>query len=501
MNNYRRAGVLMHITSLPGKYGIGVMGEDARRFIDGLCEMNFRYWQVLPLNPTDASGSPYCSYSAFAGNISLIDPDTLKDKGFVTDADIKECEYDGSIYCTNYEFAYKTRMALLKKAFRNIDADSAALIRIFREQNTWAEDYAYFMALRDFYNEKPWWQWDEKHARYSEAQKCKGDFAEAIAFYVFTQYIFFTQWRSLKEYANSKNVFILGDMPIYVSRDSSDVWSDVSLFEINEKSLAPTHVAGVPPDYFSEDGQLWGNPLYNWKKMKDTGYEWWIHRLECSLKLYDRVRIDHFRAFASYWSVPADSKTAKTGEWLEGPGMSLFDAVKEKLPEADIIAEDLGTFGEDVIKLLEDTDFPGMRVIQFGFDPMGDSTHLPHNYPKNSVAYVGTHDNNTILGWLWDAKADERAYALRYCCFGGNNWGNGGPYSGSCRAVIETVWKSAADTAIIAVQDMVGYGKDARMNIPGTSEENWSFRMSREGLDSIDKNYYREINHIYRRCY
>ena len=456
---------------------------------------------MLPLNPTDDSGSPYCSYSAFAGNISLIDPDTLFEKGFVSEADIKECEYDGSIYSTDYAFAHKSRMALLKKAFANIDADSAALIRIFREQNKWAEDYAYFMALRDFYDQKPWWQWDKKHARYTEAQKYKGDFAEAIAFYVFTQYIFFTQWRGLKEYANSKNVYILGDMPIYVSRDSSDVWSDVSLFEINEKSLAPTHVAGVPPDYFSEDGQLWGNPLYNWKKMKDTGYEWWINRLECSLKLYDRVRIDHFRAFASYWSVPADSDTAKTGQWLEGPGMSLFEAVREKLPEADIIAEDLGTFGKDVIKLLEDTDFPGMRVIQFGFDPMGDSTHLPHNYPKNSVAYVGTHDNNTILGWLWDASPDERAYALRYCCFGSNNWGDGGPYSGSCRAVIETVWKSAADTAIIAVQDMVGYGKDARMNIPGTSEKNWIFRMSQEGLDSIDKDYYREINHIYRRYY
>lgn len=501
MKTYRRAGVLMHITSLPGKYGTGVMGKDARRFIDSLREMNFRYWQVLPLNPTDASGSPYCSYSAFAGNISLIDPETLFEKGFVSEADIRECEYDGSIYCTNHAFAYSTRMALLKKAFMNIDADSAALIRIFREQNKWAEDYAYFMALRDFYDKKPWWEWDEKHARYAEAQECKGDFEEKIAFYVFTQYIFFTQWRSLKEYANSNNVFILGDMPIYVNRDSADVWSDVSLFEINEKSLAPTHVAGVPPDYFSEDGQLWGNPLYNWKKMKETGYKWWIHRLQCSLKLYDRVRIDHFRAFASYWSVPAESKTAKTGEWFDGPGMDLFSAVKEKLPEADIFAEDLGTFGEDVIKLLEDTNFPGMRVIQFGFDPMGDSTHLPHNYPKNSVAYVGTHDNNTILGWLWDASPDERAFALRYCCFGGNNWGDGGPYSGSCRAVIETVWKSASDTAIIAVQDMCGYGKDARMNIPGTAEENWTFRISQEGLDSIDKNYYREINHIYRRYY
>ncbi len=501
MENKRRAGVLMHITSLPGKYGTGVMGQDARNFIDSLCEMNFRYWQVLPLNPTDDSGSPYCSYSAFAGNISLVDPDGLFEKGLVSEKDIKECEYDGSIYCTNHSFAYSTRMELLKKAFNNMDGDTAALVRIFREQNTWAEDYAYFMALRDFYDKKPWWEWDEKHKRYSEALKCKGDFAQTIAFYVFTQYVFFTQWRSLKEYANSKNVFILGDMPIYVSRDSADVWSDTDSFEINPKSLQPEAVAGVPPDYFSKDGQLWGNPIYNWKKMKKDKYTWWINRLKCALKLYDKVRIDHFRAFASYWAVPADSETAKTGEWKDGPGMSLFNEVKKQLPDADIVAEDLGTFGEDVIKLLEDTQFPGMRVIQFGFDPMGDSTHLPHNYPKNSVAYVGTHDNNTILGWLWDASPDERAYALRYCCYGGNNWGDGGACSGSCRAVIETVWKSAADTAIVAVQDMCGYGKDARMNIPGTSENNWQFRISRDGLNSIDKGYYREINHIYRRYY
>lgn len=501
MENKRRAGVLMHITSLPGRFGTGVMGDDARRFIDSLCEMGFRYWQVLPLNPTDDSGSPYCSYSAFAGNISLIDPVTLFQNGLVSEADVKGCEYDGSIYTANHAFAYSKRMELLRKAFNNMDGATAALVRIFREQNAWAEDYAYFMALRDLYDKKPWWEWDEKHARYSEALKCKGEFTEAIAFYVFTQYIFFTQWRSLKEYANSKNVFILGDMPIYVSRDSADVWSDISLFEINEKSLAPSFVAGVPPDYFSEDGQLWGNPLYNWKKMKKDGYKWWINRLECSLKLYDKVRIDHFRAFASYWAVPAESETAKNGEWLDGPGMDLFNQVKKHLPDADIIAEDLGTFGEDVIKLLEDSQFPGMRVIQFGFDPMGDSTHLPHNYPKNSVAYVGTHDNNTILGWLWDATPDERAYALRYCCYGGNNWGEGGAYSGSCRAVIETVWKSASDTAIVAIQDMCGYGKDARMNIPGTTKENWAFRISQDGLNSIDKAYYREINYIYRRYY
>lgn len=501
MNTKRTSGVLMHITSLPGCYGTGTMGKWARKFVDILRNMDFRYWQVLPLNPTDSSGSPYCSYSAFAGNISLIDPELLYDEGYINYEQLQKSKYDGSIYSSNHDFAYSTRFMVLKSAFNSLNSDTKEQMAIFATQNPWVEPFAHFMALRDAYDKKPWWQWDEKHKRYSEAVKAKDEFKNEIDFYIFTQYIFFTQWRSLKEYANSKGVFILGDMPIYVSRDSADVWSGTEYFEINPKSLAPELVAGVPPDYFSEDGQLWGNPLYDWKKMKKDGYKWWISRLGASLKLYDRVRIDHFRAFASYWAVPAQSTTAKIGEWKKGPGMELFSSVKKALPDADIIAEDLGTFGEDVIELLEESGFPGMRVIQFGFDPMGDSTHLPHNYPKNSVAYVGTHDNNTILGWLWDAKEDERSFALRYCCYGGSNWGDGGAYSGSCRAVIEAVWRSAANTAIVAIQDMCGYGKDARMNIPGTVKDNWSFRISEDGLNSIDRAYFREINHLYRRCY
>lgn len=501
MDSKRTAGVLMHITSLPGYYGTGVMGKAARDFVDSLSEMGFHYWQVLPLNPVDDSGSPYCSYSAFAGNLSIIDPQGLYDEGYINAEEKEKCRYGGSIFASDHGFAHTTRLEVLKSAFSRINEDTYEQLVIFAEQNPWVEPFSYFMVLRDLYDKKPWWQWDEKHKRYSEALKYKDGYKEEIDFYIFTQYVFFTQWRSLKEYANSKGVFILGDMPIYVSRDSADVWSGTEFFEINPKSLAPEMVAGVPPDYFSEDGQLWGNPLYNWKRMKKDGYKWWINRLSCALKLYDRVRIDHFRAFASYWAVPSDSKTAKTGQWLKGPGMELFSCVKRELPDADIIAEDLGTFGEDVIKLLDDSGFPGMRVIQFGFDPMGDSTHLPHNYPKNCVAYVGTHDNNTILGWLWDARAQERDFALRYCCYGGSNWGEGGAYSGSCRAVIETVWRSSASTAIVAVQDMCGYGKDARMNIPGTTKSNWSFRISEDGLRSIDKAYFKEINRLYRRCY
>lgn len=501
MSHKRRAGVLMHISSLPGPYGIGVMGKPAEKFIDTLKEMDFRYWQVLPLNPVDSSGSPYCSCSAFGGNICLIDPTELFEKGLISEKTLKENEYADTVYSADYTFSYGKRLKTLKEAFSNISDSDRELIGLFSQQNPWVKDYGLFMALKEHYSLKPWWEWDERHAKYENALKEKEKFSEETDFHIFTQYVFYTQWRRLKEYANSNNIRILGDMPIYVSRDSSDVWSERGLFEINEKSLAPTEVSGVPPDYFSEDGQLWGNPLYNWKKMEKENYQWWINRLSFALKLYDRVRIDHFRAFASYWAVPAESKTAKNGKWLEGPGMKLFNEVKKQIPQADIIAEDLGTFGEDVVKLLEDTGFPGMRVIQFGFDPDADSTHLPHNYPENSVAYVGTHDNNTILGWLWEAGERERQYALRYCCYGGSNWGDGGHYSGSCRAVIEAVWRSSSDTAIVAVQDMCGFGADARMNIPGTEDKNWKMRMSQESLDRIDKAYFREINSVYRRTY
>ncbi len=495
----RIGGVLCHITSLPGKYGIGVMGKDAESFVKKISGMGFHLWQVLPLGPTDDKGSPYCSASAFAGNIALIDPEGLFRAGLITAEELKANEYTDTVYRTDFAFALEARTKSLRCAFGRIDGQLKELIALFREQNSWVEDYAYYMSLKAHYGQRPWWEWDENHAKYEKAERCKADFTGEIDFHVFCQYVFFTQYRRLKEFAGSNGVEILGDMPIYVSLDSADVWAERELFEIDTKSLKPKEVAGVPPDYFSADGQLWGNPLYNWNKMESDGYSWWLRRITASLKLYDRVRIDHFRAFASYWAVPADSETAKTGKWREGPGMKLFNAVKEILPEAKIIAEDLGTFGEDVVKLLEDSGFPGMRVIQFGFDPMGDSTHLPHNYDKNTVAYVDTHDNNTILGWLWDATPDERAYALRYCCFGGNNWGDGGEYSGSCRAVIETVWRSSADTAIVALQDMCGYGKDARMNIPGTCEDNWTFRISKEGLSKIDEGYYKEINRIYRR--
>ncbi len=498
----RGAGVLLHISSMPSPYGIGVFDENVLSFIDKIADMGFTYWQVLPFNPVDASNSPYCSPSAFAGNYLFINPKKLFDTGLIDESDLNENIYHGSPYTADYNFAAEKRLKTLKKAFLNVDEKLAKEIKAFEIENPWLTDFAVYMAVKELEGEKPWWEWEEKHARYYDCIKDVYSFEKRAAFWKFVQYIFFRQWFEIKEYANKKGVAVIGDMPIYVAMDSADVWSNLPMFLIDEKKLKPEKVAGVPPDYFSEDGQLWGNPIYDWKAMKKDGYSWWLQRLGFALKTYDVVRIDHFRAFASYWAVPAESKTAKVGEWLDGPKMDLFNKVFEKFGKnAPIIAEDLGTFGEDVIQLLKDSGLPGMKVVQFAFDPNGDSSHLPHNAVANSINYVGTHDNNTLLGWLWEAGEAERKFALDYCRFKGENWGEGGYRSASCRSVIETVWQSASNVAIVTLQDMCGFGADARMNVPGVAEKNWAFRTTAETIASIDKDYFRHINSLYRRMY
>lgn len=499
----RGAGVLLHISSMPSPYGIGVFDENILHFIDRISEMGFTYWQVLPFNPIDASNSPYCSPSAFAGNYLFINPQGLCEMGLVTADEVKDSIYHGSPYSADYAFAAEKRLALLQKAFYRMDDKTAAAVKEFELQSPWLTDYAVYMAVKELEGGKPWWEWSDAHAHYFTCIQSVFDYEERAAFWKFVQYIFYRQWSEIKRYANKKGIAIIGDMPIYVAMDSADVWSSLKLFLIDEKTLTAKKVAGVPPDYFSENGQLWGNPIYDWQAMKKDGYAWWLSRLEHALKTYDTVRIDHFRAFASYWAVPADSETAKVGEWLDGPKMDLFDKIFEKFgKDVPIIAEDLGTFGEDVVQLLEDTGFPGMKVIQFGFDPNGDSSHLPHNATPNSVNYVGTHDNNTLLGWLWEASEQERRFALDYCRFDGSApWGDGGYHSASCRSIIETVWQSPSNVAVIALQDMCGFGSDARMNTPGVAEKNWAFRTTRDTLDSIDTAYFQRINALYRRMY
>ena len=501
MLNKRGAGALLHVSSMPSPYGVGVFNESVKRFIDKLAFMGFTYWQVLPFNPLDHANSPYCSPSAFAGNYLFIDPQGLYDMRLITAEDVKDNLYGGSPYTADYEFAAEKRLATLRKAFANINNTIKANIEKFDIENPWLGDYAVYMAIKELENDRPWWEWSSERAHYSSYMKHAADYENAADFWKFVQYIFFKQWFDIKEYANEKGIAVIGDMPIYVAMDSVDVWSNLPLFLIDEKTLKVERVAGVPPDYFSENGQLWGNPIYDWKAMKKDGYGWWISRLRTALNTYDVVRIDHFRAFASYWEVPAESETAKIGEWKDGPKMDLFSKVFDAFPDAPIIAEDLGTFGEDVVKLLEDTGFPGMKVVQFGFDPHSDSSHLPHNAVQNSINYVGTHDNNTILGWLWEATEQERKFALDYIGFGGSNWGDGGYHSPSCRKVIEAVWKSSSNVAIVAFQDMCGFGSDARMNIPGVPNKNWRFRTTQDTIDNLDLDYFRHINSLFRRTY
>ena len=504
MLNKRASGVLLHISSLPSKYGIGCFDECAYAFVDFLKEAGQHYWQILPLCPTTVGDSPYQSISTFALNEYFIDLDALCRLGYLKKEeyeDIKWFEYEDEV---DYSLLYTNRHRVLYKAFdrfkRNIPND----FNSFCEQNSyWLDDYALFCAVKDYFGGEPFYYWNEdiKYREELAIDEYINICNERILYYKMLQYFAFSQWLGLKKYAFDNGISIIGDMPIYVAMDSVDVWSNLPMFLIDEKTLKVEKVAGVPPDYFSKDGQLWGNPIYDWDAMEKDNYSWWVSRIGHSLKLYDTVRIDHFRAFASYWAVPAESKTAKIGEWLDGPKMKLFNKIFDAFPNAPIIAEDLGVFGEDVVKLLADTGFPGMKVVQFGFDPNSDSSHMPHNAVPNSINYVGTHDNNTILGWLWEAGEEERKFALEYCGFYGDNWGEGGYYSASCRKIIETVWKSSSNVAIIALQDMCGFGSDARMNIPGVPDKNWRFRTTRDTIDNIDTSYFKHINSLFRRMY
>ena len=493
----RRAGVLLNISSLPSPYGIGTVGEEARDFAKRIASMGFSLWQILPTVPLGSGDCPYAGPSAFAGNVLYIDPRELVKTGLISAEEAEEAVYGGSPYTADYGFAAEAKEKLLRKAFSRCDKDFLDKVTAFGESHRDIGDYALFSAIKKAKGGAPYWEWGED-SDYSRACANMEKYKDEYLYCLFSQYVFSVQWAEFKDYVNSLGVKLFGDMPIYVSRDSADIWAHPHLFLLNKRTGKPEKVAGVPPDYFSEEGQLWGNPLYDWAAMKKDGYDWWCRRISQSGKLYDIVRIDHFRAFASYWAVPATAKTAKEGAWKKGPAMSLFKALKGRT-ECEIVAEDLGTFGEDVVKLLDDTGFPGMRVVQFGFAPGENSSHLPHNYVNNTVAYVGTHDNNTLLGWLWEATPAEREFALDYCGASREGWEIGGREAPACRKIIESVWRSVADTAIISLQDMCGYGSDTRMNIPGEAEGNWLFRTTAEALDNIDREYYKKINSIYNR--
>lgn len=491
----------MHVSSLPGEYGIGCFGKEARTFIDRLSEAGCSYWQTLPFGPTDSYNSPYASISAFAGNANFIDLEDLHEQGLLTGAELTAQKY-ANPYTAAYEFLNINRMAVLYQAFSRTDRAYREKVKGFTEENShWLPDFALYMILKEANCGKEWYAWENKGQRDHEAAeiaRAAQEHEETMLFLEFVQYLFYTQWVKVKAYAETKGVEIMGDLPMYVARDSADVWSNRALFDLKEDG-EPTCVSGVPPDYFSELGQKWGNPLYRFDLMKKDGYQWWIRRLEAAFRLFHLVRIDHFRAFSAYWSVPFEAPTAKEGIWVKGPGMDFFRQVEKKLPDAKIVAEDLGLIDEGVIELVKDTGFPSMRVMQFGFLDSSDNMHLPHNHPVNSFAYTGTHDNNTLLGWLWETPPKEKQHALRYSGFSGSDWAQGGYRSESCRALIRALWQSPACTVMLPIQDLCGFGGDTKMNVPGVPNGNWAFRISKEHLQSIDWKWLREMNETYYR--
>lgn len=471
----RKSGVLMHISSLPGKYSCGSFGESAKRFIDFLKECGFSYWQVLPFCPVDEYNSPYKSYSTFAGNPYFVDLDVLFKKGLLTQEELLMAEQKSPYLC-EFERLLSERFELLMKASKRV-ADRGAIER-FVEEKPYVASFCRFMALKTANGNVEWQKWTREEYDKDE-----------LFMWQFIQFEFFTQWAEIKKYANEKGIGIIGDIPFYVSPDSADVWANREMFQLDSKGY-PTSVAGVPPDYFSEDGQLWGNPLYDWKKMKADGYKWWLDRVEFMLEIFDGLRIDHFRAFEAYWAVDAAETTAKNGEWRKGPEMDLVAKIRDAAGEKLIIAEDLGLITKEVEELVEKSGFPGMRVFQFGFFG-GESTHRPHNYKENCIAYAGTHDNNTLLGYLWELDENSRREMLEYCGYTDGDWTQGLP------AMIRTIWQSSAGTVMFTIQDLLGYGADTRLNFPGRAENNWRYRVTAEQIQSVDKARFRRLNEIY----
>ncbi len=477
----KTAGILLPVSSLPSKYGIGCFSKEAYDFIDKLAECRQGFWQILPLGPTGYGDSPYQSFSTFAGNPYMISLEALIEEGVLTRKECDEADLGHRDNDTDYKKLYENRYPLLRKAYErsNITADNNYM-RFVSENSWWLDDYALFMSVKDRFGGRPWTEWAEDiRLRWGNAMDhYRRELYFDIEFQKYMQYVFFKQWHGLKAYANGKGIKIIGDIPIYLSMDSSDVWSYPDLFQLDEHNM-PAAVAGCPPDGFSADGQLWGNPLYRWERHKSTGYQWWITRLWHCFNMYDVVRIDHFRGFDEYYSIPYGDKNAMRGHWEKGPGIDLFSKVKEALGEKEVIAEDLGYMTDSVRALVQAAGFPNMKVLEFAFDERDTgcrSDYLPHNYGSNCVAYTGTHDNQTIVSWFSTITADEQKLARQYLC------DEYTPKTKLNLSFISLIMRSAADKCIIPLQDYLGLTDKARINTPSTVGTNWRWRVRREEL-------------------
>lgn len=467
----RTCGVLLPITSLPSKYGIGCFSREAYEFVDKLKAAGQKNWQILPLGPTGYGDSPYQSFSTFAGNPYYIDLEQLIEEGLLTEEECEACDFGDNDRYVDYEKIYFGRFPILRKAFERFVPDEE--FAGFCEENAyWLEDYSLYMAVKDANGGKSWIEWEEglRNRQPEALEQAREELKDDVAFYRFQQYEFMKQWTALKSYANDQGIRIIGDIPIYVAFDGADTWANPEMFQFTEENL-PSAVAGCPPDAFSATGQLWGNPLYKWEYHKKQGYEWWMRRVKYCFELYDIVRIDHFRGFDAYYSIPYGDKTAENGHWEEGPGYDLFRTMKEKLGDLPIIAEDLGFLTDSVMKLLKDTGYPGMKVLQFAFDSRDESDYQPHLYTNNCVVYTGTHDNDTVLGWDEAISDADRTYAREYM----RNEGSEGEQL--AWDFICTALRSVADMAIIPIQDYLALGSEARINTPSTLGDNWKWRM------------------------
>lgn len=471
----RSSGILFHPTSLPGKYGIGTLGKEAYAFIDFLKKSRQKLWQIFPLGPTGYGDSPYQSFSSFAGNPYLIDFDLLIEAHLLSEEDLRDVFFGDNEEYIDYGAIYNQKYPLLRKAYENFKSSDnhemkENLEHFKRENASWLNDYSLYISLKNHFNGLPWNEWahDIKNREHGAMEHYRNELADDIEYHNFIQFLFFKQWGDVKRYANENGIKIIGDIPIFVAADSSDAWANPEIFLFDEERK-PVKVAGVPPDYFSATGQLWGNPLYNWQKLKETNYSWWVERVRANLSTCDIIRIDHFRGFEAYWAVPYGDDTAINGQWEPGPGIDLFNAIKSQLGELPIIAEDLGLMTQGVIDLREATGFPGMKILGFAFDSGEENDYLPHTYTKNCVVYTGTHDNDTLIGWFQKAKEEDRQFARDYL----NSRSDDEIHWDAIRGA----WSSVANMAISPVQDFLGLGSEARINTPGVAAGNWQWRL------------------------
>ncbi|MDO5033358.1 MAG: 4-alpha-glucanotransferase [Eubacteriales bacterium] len=488
----RAAGILLPIFSLPGPFGAGVFGDEAVELAKALQKAKIKEWLILPLNPPGAAFSPYAATSSFAGNPGFIDPRDLRRRGLLQQEELQALYVDHG-QKIDYASFFQKQEEVLRLALGRLKAkDEQALEEFMEEESYWLQDYASFMTIRKFFHNLPWWEWPDKSLEQKNAFAVEEFIDEHQAdyrYYCYEQYEFHRQWAEVRKKINDCEVSLIGDIPIYPAADSADLWGKRSIFETDEEGHL-TRVAGVPPDYFSETGQLWGNPLYDWEKMAESDYAYWRHRIAKTLDFCDKLRIDHFRGFESYWAVPADETTAVEGTWEQGPAMDLFGPLLKYFPPHSIIAEDLGVVTEGVTAFLEASGLPGMKVLQFAFNPEDkDSVDRPHSYVPNCVAFTGTHDNDTLLGWARSLSSDHWDFVCTYLGIPADSRdpGQEGPHNPLCRRAILTLFQSVAQEVIIPVQDLLGLGTDFRINLPGSvSEQNWTIRLSQEQLAEID---------------